>query len=750
MSFLGTNPAEMEGSGQRRRLLTGSEGTLEEGTAQALSAPAKTVSQRLRRQIAHVVRALATLTQSGRLARIITDDHLRNELEDSREMVSLSLDAFSDGLLCVGGMAASLKGSWKNPGKNPYELVEEIIDHTIRQLVDHPFFRETGTGPKDTVLIEEAENAIVVHARGPERYQKIACADLFVIPEHLKPHLDEVVTMWSHFFGKQYDIACFYEKEVFEKLEDLKERAKPLNRLFGGIIRAFDDAIDAARAEYEQALEKCEETKIEKEPAIDEAVEAAEPLPAKKTHGISQPFFPPPSLDQVYEELLPSEQRLVEMDVQFNGLVAELLGSLKAQLRGAEAPASQHFVDLMPEALLPEHRRLDRIYRDIVPGSMLHLLNPRTFLLTLLQKGIEQGKEKGGWKMANYRGKKLREVIVEANPGGRFLEQLAELLPKAKTERSDDAQAAEICSQFGRLAELATSALFPRSSSLGNIATSEVLCHEHLIRPEKPFSFEDRIANSPLLRGEKPSTEDKLCRLLIGLVQALQGREGLKAEGISGVFMLITGNFHEGKRWIKTNAEEEPFMQQRCRWLQGVFEKFFEEEEIQTLGRALFGLLQNKTKQQWDGTAQGMSVFRLVRHQAKKITWDEAEAARFCAAYDAMFSGLEQTVGEFLEGEKGEERLADVAWGIHAYWHKSLLALLPIVTGLLRADTRLRGQLTSVGSVRSFELTGLNGPQVIPFLRKEEQKGKIVLPSVNSEGVSPYFLTVRRRRKSAQ
>lgn len=749
MSFVGTNPAEMEESGHRRRMIAPSEAVPGPERGNDSSRATLSVSTRLRRQIAHVVRALATLTQSGRLARIVIDEEQeRSGLEDSREMVSLSLDAFSDGLLCVGGMAASLKGNWKNSGKNPYELVEEIIDHTIRQLVDHPFFRETNTGPKDTVLIEEAENEIVVHAKGPQRYQKIACADLFVIPEHLKPYLDEVVTMWSHFFGKQYDIACFYEKEVFEKLEDLKERAKPLNRLFGGIIRAFDDAIDAARAQYHAELEKLEETRPEHEPETVTPVPVAEPLPAKKTHGIPQPFLAPPSLEQLYQELQPSEQRLLEMDPQFDVLVDELMTELRALLGSGEIPKPSHrIVDLLPEATTPDQQCLDRSYRAIVPGSPLNLLNPRTFILALLRKWTEQSREKGDWNPADFRAKSIRQILVEISPGELFMQELASLAGKGKGPLTSDQQATEIQTQFGRLAQLATSAVFPRASTPESIATTEVLCHEHLIRPEKPFSFHHRIADSELLQGERPTTEDKLCRLLIGLVEAFQGKNGTLPGGISGVFFLVTGHYHEGKRWIKTDNAEKTLMTERCRWLQGVFEKFFQEEEIQVFGRALFGLLQQKSKQEWDGNPQGISIFRLVQHQAKKMHWDEEQVKAFCDAYDGSFAGLEKTVGELLESEKAQEELSKLGWGIHAYWHKCLQALLPILSGLLRADTRLRGELASVGSVRSFELPGLNGPQVIPFLRKSEQQGKIVLPAVGNEGVNPYFLTVKRRRR---
>src|SRR5690606_6172781 len=265
--------------------------------------------------------------------------------------------------------------------RNPFQLVVQIIDHTTRGMFDHPFFREASIGPRDTIMIEEAENAIMVHVRGSQGYQKVPCAALFIIPEDLKPFLDEVVTMWSHFFGKEYDIACFYEREVFEKLEDLKERAKPLNRLFGGMIRAFDDAIDVARAEYARSLERFTDTRTEQEPLLEEEIPDIKPLPAKTIHGISQPFFPPPSLEQVYEELQPSEQRLMEMDPQFDEMVQELLSDLRSMLRGEKPRQTTHFADRLPEPTEQEHQGLDRIYRQLVPGSILHLLNPRTFLL---------------------------------------------------------------------------------------------------------------------------------------------------------------------------------------------------------------------------------------------------------------------------------------------------------------------------------------------------------------------------------
>src|SRR5690606_465422 len=233
MSIVGASPAEKEESGQRKREdFTEREGSgLENPEKKALS-----ISTRLRRQISGVISALASLTKSGRLARVVINEQEQDDLEDSREIVALSLEAFAEGLQCVGGMAESLKNRAAANERNPFQLVVHIIDHTTRGMFDHPFFREASIGPRDTIMIEEAESAIMLHVRGSQGYQKVPCAALFISPEDLKPLLDEVVTMWSHFFGKEYDIACFYEREVFEKLEDLKERAKPLNRLFGGMI----------------------------------------------------------------------------------------------------------------------------------------------------------------------------------------------------------------------------------------------------------------------------------------------------------------------------------------------------------------------------------------------------------------------------------------------------------------------------------------------------------------------------------
>lgn len=744
MTIIGTNPAEKEESGQRKReSVSGSAETSEVSSRSALS-----ISKRLRRQITGVISALASLTKSGRMSRISFDQDQLSELEDSREIVSLSLDAFTDGLLCVGGMAESLKGRAEGSEKNPYQMVVEIINHTIQKIFDHPFFHEAGIGAKDTIMVEEAENAIMVHVRGKQGYQKISCSELFTIPEHLKPGLDEVVTMWSHFFGKEYDISCFYELEVFERLDQLKERAKPLNRLFGGIIRAFDDAVDVARSRYAETLESFEDTRIEQEPPKNEELTTAE-LPAKKTHGVSQPFFPPRPLKQVYDEIQPTEQKLREMDEQFEGIVEELMKEVTGIFAGEQfSPTPFHQIaDRLPEATTPDQKRLDQVYRELVPGSTLNLLNPRAFILALLRKWAEKKAEKGEWNPEEGRKKSLRQILVEISPGELFLQQLGELVTKEKKSESSDEDADDIKQQFGRLSELATSALFPKTSTPENIVTTEILCHEHLIRPDKPFSFHQRVANSPVLQGDAPSTEDKLCRLAIGLVEILQGKRGALPGGISGVFFLATGHFHEGKRWIKNTTEEKPMMEDRCHWLQGVFEKYLQEKSFQLFGKAFFGFLQAKTKQEWDGLPGGMSMYRLVQHQAKIMEWDEEDVENFRNAYDAQFSGLEQKVEELLGGENAPEKIEKIAWALHAYWHKSLQSLLPITYGMLRADTRLRGQLASVGSIRSFELPGLDGPQVIPFLIKSEKAGKIVLPSVGKDGVNPYFLTINKKQR---
>lgn len=652
-------------------------------------------------------------------------------------MVTMTLEAFVEGLVCVGALAESLKLKFNSEeDQRPFQLVADIIEHTANTAFDHPFFKENDVDPNDRLLVEETPTSIDLLVKKGNEYKSIRCEELIDIPPAAEAHLDQIVRMWSHFWGKQYDISCFYELEVFEKLEELKDRAKPMNQFFGALIRAFDDAIDRRRAEL-KGLE-VEETP---ELALDEP-----PL----THGISQPRFPLPSLDEFEDDLMGAEARLVCMDDQFDDLVSEQIERLaEIALFGFEKLEQPHqVVDGLPEPQGKLEEALNELYRDLIPVSTINCLNPRTFLLALIEQYARKMQREGRWDVDAFDEAKIADVLWEMAPGRLLLGHLSRTV--GDRELKDEELADELFMQYGKLAEVAESSVFPLKKSVRKTVTSELLTHERPHRPSAPFSIREHLANSELLEGGDKTPEDQITRLTIGVLQNLTGRSGITPMSITGFFYLLTGSYLEGKRWIKTSRESVTTMGKHCEWLQGVFQDYVLDEDIKEVMMAFFGFLNQFEKDQWDSSAEGsMQLFRVLQGKARGVTFEPTHEEAFFETYDQQSTFLDRQLGDFLGDCDDDEYLRQCAGAIQGLWYQSLRVIMLGTAGVFRGDTRLIGHLRRVRkqAVDHYRLPEINGQDCISILKGWERRtGHLSLLKIDSDGtMSLLGLKVRGR-----
>jgi len=697
----------------------------------------QTLSKRLRRNIGRITKAFALISSSGRLQRVELKDPTDPTIEDTKEMVTMSLEAFVEGLVCVGALAESLKLKFDlEEDQHPFQLVADIIEHTANTIFDHPFFKENGVDPNDSLLVEETPTSIDLLIKSGDEYKSIRCEELIDIPEAAEAHLDQIVRLWSHFWGKQYDISCFYELEVFEKLADLKERAKPMNQFFGALIRAFDDAVDRRRAELKGVeTEDSDETELQAPPI---------------KHGISQPSFPLPTPDELESDLEASEARLLDMDDQFDDTVDEQIERLmEIALFGFENLEQPHqVVDGLPEPSSKLEHRLNEIYRDLIPVSTLNCLNPRTFLLALIEQYARKLKREGRWDVDRFDAAKVADVLWEMAPGRLLLGHLSSTVGDG--DLKDEGFVDDLFQQYGKFAEVSETGVFPHFKGCNRIVTSELLAHDTLSRPEKKFSIRDHLIVSSLLDGEAKTPEDRIARVFVGVLQTLTGKTGATPGSISGFFYILTGGFLEGKRWIKPDSQNVTAMKARCEWLQGVFAEDVLDEDISEFMMAFFGFLHQFEKDQWDGSKEGtMGLFKIMQEKAKKIQLDATHEQAFCQAYDQPYQFLGMTLGEFLGDCDENDNLRNAAEALQGFWYQSLKVIMLIKAGLFRGDPRLIGHLRRVRkqAIDHYTLPEINGKDCISILKGwEKRTGHLSLLKIENDGTMNLLgLKVRGR-----